>query len=163
METRRWLVPAFLSLALGSAPASRAAPGTAALKMAPSTITVPIEGTVSGQPESVRFTGTARISVQPTSIRIAGARRKVIVSIDLNGLTGKGLSTGATYSAATEANLTRSFAASDVIEVTFPFFRGNPADAQARTGIATFTLDYDVSTGALTAVKVSLAGTGLPG
>jgi hypothetical protein len=151
MKTPRWLIVAILSLSFGFAPAGPVP--------ASSTVSVPIAGTVSGLPESVVFSGKARITAKPTSIRIAGAKRKMVVSVDLNGVSGKGLSSGTTYLATAVGNLTRSFAASDVIEMTFPFFPGgSAAGAQARTAVATFTLEYDVSTGALTAAKASVAG-----
>jgi hypothetical protein len=150
MNTPRWLLFAILLLSFGFAPAG---PVPTA-----SSVSVPIAGTVSGLPESVVFSGKARITATPTSIRIAGAKRRMVVSVDLNGVSGRGLSSGTTYLATAVANLTRSFAASDVIEVTFPFFPGgSAAGAQARTAVATFTLEYDVSTGALTAANASVA------
>jgi hypothetical protein len=151
MNTPRWLVVAILSLSSGFALFARAV-------AAADTLTVPIAGTAFGLPESVYFSGTAKLSVKPTSIRLPGAKRRLVVSIDLHGISGRGLSTGATYLATAEANLTRPFGPSDVVELTFPFaVAGSPATAVGRTAVAIFNFTYDPSTGALTAATASVA------
>ena len=151
MNTRRWLVVAILSLSSGLALAVRSAATV-------TTLTVPVAGIVSGVPESVSFSGTAQVSAQPTSIRIPGGHRKFVVSVDLQGVSGRGLTTGATYLAGAQPNLTRPFGPSDVVELTFPFApAGTPATAVVRTAVVTFNLAYDASTGTLIAATASLA------
>ncbi len=170
MKTRRTLsTPAFLT-ALALASAGLVAAGALAQTavtptplVATSTI-VAISGTVTGLPESVYFTGPVQVSTRPAPGRIAGAQAHVVVSIDLRNISGRGQSTGTTYLTSGQANLTRLFVASDAIEVTFPFFRSGTAadDPSTRTGLASFNLSYDVTTGALTTATASIAAPNLP-
>jgi hypothetical protein len=169
MKTRRTLsTPGFLTiLVLASAGlvAAGALAQTAATPnpLVPTSTVVAISGTVSGLPESVYFTGPVQVSTRPAPGRIAGATAHVVVSIDLRNISGRGLSTGTTYLTSGQANLTRLFVASDVIEVTFPFFRtGTAGNPSTRTGLASFNLSYDVTTGALTAASASITATNLP-
>jgi hypothetical protein len=148
MKTRRLLVPAILSLSFGFAPALTA--------LTPTTVTVPIAGTVFGLPESVFFSGTAQISVRPAEDDAPGARPRMVISIDLGALSGRGLSTGSSYVAGGQINLTRRLGHGDVIEATFPFFlQGSGPTAAGRTAVASFSFDYDVATGALTSARAS--------
>src|SRR2546423_10989203 len=87
MNTPRWVVSAVFLLSF--APSLRA--------LAPSSVAIPIAGTVFGLPESVFFSGTAKITVRPAESEAPGAAPRMIVSIDLGDLTGKGLSTGNVY------------------------------------------------------------------
>src|SRR5256885_3227917 len=112
MNTRHWIVPAVLLVSF--APSLRA--------LAPSTVAIPIAGTVFGLPESVFFSGTARITVRPAVSDIPGAGPRMIVSIDLGDLTGKGLSSGNVYLTGGLVNLTRRLVPGDVIQATIPFF-----------------------------------------
>ena len=169
MKTRRTLSTlAFLtalvlaSVGLVSA-AALAQTATAPNPLVPTTTVIAVSGTVTGSPESVFFTGPVQVETRPAAGRIAGARARVVVSIDLRQLSGRGLSTGATYVSSGQANLTRAFAASDLIELSFPFFpRGAAPDSPARTGVATFVLAYDVTTGALKAAVATVAAPSLP-
>jgi hypothetical protein len=150
MNPRRWLVPAILSLSFGLAPSLNA--------LAPSTVTVPIAGTVFGLPESVFFSGRAQITVRPAEDDAPGAAPRMIVSLDLGDLTGKGLSTGNVYVTGGLINLTRRLVRGDVIQATIPFFvRGAGPTARGRTAVASFSFDYDVTTGALTSARAALA------
>jgi hypothetical protein len=169
MKTRRTLsTPAFLtalvpaSIGLVSA-AALAQSAVARNSLVPTSTVVDISGTVTGSPESVVFTGPVEVSTRPASGRIAGARAHVVVTIDLRQLSGRGLSTGTTYVSPGQANLTRVFGPSDLIEVTFPFFpSGGPPGSPVRTGVLTFALAYDVTTGALTAAVATVAAPNLP-
>jgi hypothetical protein len=141
MNTRRWLVTAILFLSF--------APPSSAL--GPSSVDVPIAGTVFGLPESVFFSGTAQITVRPDAPRM-------VVSIDLGDLVGKGLSTGKVYVTGGLINLTRRLVRGDAIQATIPFFvRGAGPAARGRTAVASFSFDYDITTGALTSAKAALA------
>jgi hypothetical protein len=148
MNTRRWFVAAILFLA--SAPALRA--------HAPGTVEIPIAGTVFGLPESVFFSGTAQITVRPAEDDAPGAAPRMIVSIDLGDLNGRGLSTGKVYVTGGLIRLTRRLVRGDVIQATVPFFvRGAaPADG-GRTAVASFSFDYDITTGSLTSARAALA------
>jgi len=148
MTTRRWFVAAIFVLAL--APALRA--------LAPSTVSIPIAGTVFGLPESVFFSGTAQITVRPAESDVPGTAPRMIVSIDLGDLTGKGLSTGNVYVTGGLINLTRRLVPGDVIQATIPFFvRGAAPTARGRTAVASFSFDYDITTGALTSARGAFA------
>jgi len=148
MNPRRWLVPAMLLLSF--APASRA--------LDPSTVSVPIAGTVFGLPESVFFSGTAEITVRPAESEVPGAAPRMVVSVDLGDLTGTGVSTGNVYVTSGLIHLTRRLVKGDVIQATVPFFvRGSAPTARGRTAVASFSFDYDVTTGALTSARASLA------
>jgi len=150
MNTRRWLIPSLFSLLFTLAPAFAA--------LAPGTVSIPIAGTVFGLPESVFFSGTARITVRPAHDDATGAAPRMIVSIDLGVLTGKGLSTGNVYVTGGLINLTRRLVPGDVIEATVPFFvSGAGPTATGRTVIASFSFDYDIGTGALTSARAALA------
>jgi hypothetical protein len=153
MKTARWVVPAILSLSF--APAVDA--------QAPSSMIVPINGTVSGLPESVSFSGSAHVTVRPAPDSAPGPMFRVAVSIELGHITGRGSSTGTIYVLSGQADLTRRFAATDMVQVTFPFSaRGAAATAGARTALATFAFTFDVNTGSLVAAKASLDAPGLP-
>jgi hypothetical protein len=150
MNTRSLVVAAVVSFSFASAPA--------VLAQAATSTAVPVAGTVFGLPESVYFSGTAHIAVRPAADTVPGAPPRLVVSLDLGDVTGRGLSTGATYVVNGQANLTRRFARVDTVQLTFPFFvQGSEPTARARTAVATFTLSYDAATGALTAAKAFLA------
>jgi len=148
MNTRRWLVPAILFLSF--APAAKA--------LHPTTVSVPIAGTVFGLPESVFFSGTAEITVRPAESDVPGTVPRVVVAIDLGDLVGKGLSTGDVYVTGGLIRLTRSLVKGDVIHATIPFFvRGSGPTAKGRTAVASFSFDYDITTGALTSARAAIA------
>jgi hypothetical protein len=148
MNTRRWLVPAILFLSF--APPSRA--------LDPSTVAVPIAGTVFGLPESVFFSGTAQITVRPAESDVPGTAPRMVVSIDLGDLVGTGLATGDVYLTGGLIKLTRRLVRGDVMHATIPFFvRGSGPTARGRTAVASFSFDYDITTGALTSASAALA------
>jgi len=148
MNTRRWLIPAILFLSF--APASKA--------LKPSTVAIPIAGTVFGLPESVFFSGTAEITVRSAETDVPGGSARMVISIDLGDVTGTGLSTGDVYVTGGLVRLTRRWVKGDVIRATIPFFvKGSAPTARGRTAVATFSFDYDVTTGALTSANAALA------
>ena len=150
METRRpslargalCLLVAMLGGLLGGATAALAA----------SSVAIPISGTVDGVPESVSVTGLARITstLVKTDARFHHPPR-VILGFDLHNVSGTGVSTGARYVTRSRDEMLRRLVASDVVEITFPL-QPNVAKAftAARAGLASFTLSFDVNTGALT-------------
>jgi hypothetical protein len=169
MKTRRTLsTPAFLTvlvLASVGLVSARTFAQTAAAPnpLVPTSTSVAVSGTVTGAPESVYFTGPVQLITRPAAARIAGGMAHVVVSIDLRQLSGRGVSTGATYVSSGQANLTRVFGASDQIELTFPFIASGVASgSRVRTGVATFSLTYDVTTGALTSAAATISTPNLP-
>jgi hypothetical protein len=148
MNTRRWLVPAILFLSFASASSA----------LDPSSVAVPIAGTVFGLPESVFFSGTAQITVRPAESDVPGTGPRMVVSIDLDEVVGRGLSTGNVYVTGGLIKLTRRLVRGDVIRATIPFFvRGSAPTARGRTAVASFSFDYDITTGALTSANAALA------
>ena len=124
--------------------------GTSAL--ADSTVAIAMSGTVDGSPESVYVSGLAQI----TSTFVKADPKfnhpaRVILAIDLHNVTGKGLSTGASYVIANQDELLRRLVASDLVEITFPLYPNRAEGFRAaRSGVASFKLSFDVATGALT-------------
>jgi hypothetical protein len=154
MKTRRWLTLAVLSISFGFAPTLAA--------LTPTSMTVPIAGVVFGLPESVLLSGTAQINVRPALADLPAAQNRAVISIDLSDVTGRGMSTGATYVAGTQINLTRQLVGADTIRVTIPFsLAGSAATAVTRTAVATFQFKYDVLTGALTSATASFVAPAL--
>src|SRR5437667_76769 len=105
-----------------------------------------------GAPERVYVSGVAQIT---SRLMKTGAKfnhpRSVMLSIDLHSVSGQGLSTGATYVTESQEEVLRPLVASDQVEITFPLYsEGLGGLTSARAGLASFTLTFDVGTGALT-------------
>lgn len=118
---------------------------------------VRISGIVDGRPESVTFAGTAqiqsRLALDPENSR----RSKILLQIDLSGVTGVGSSTLASYVVRAQEVVTRALAPSDVIELTFAFHASSTrAVGSSRTGLATFALSFDTATGAVTGARAKI-------
>lgn len=123
----------------------------------PTTLIIPVAGTVVDGPEDVYVAGVARITSTLLAQRIPG-RPRVLLSIDLLAVSGQGLSTGKTYVSTGEANLTRLLVPSDLVEVTFALVpSGSGGILSARTALASFTLNFDLTSGALTTASGTLA------
>ena len=124
--------------------------------------TVPIKGIVSGSPESVSFSGYAKVSSRQAADPDFN-RPRLVLTIDLRGVSGVGSSTGASYAISGPELIQRPVAASHAVEITFPFKSSRSATAAtARTGVATFALDFDVATGALTAASGNVSSPNFP-
>jgi len=150
METRRPLLTRgalyLLVAMLGGVLAAPAGARTA------SSVAIPISGTVDGLPEGVTVSGLARITstLVKTDAKFHHPPR-VILDFDLHHVSGTGISTGTHYVTRSRDELLRPLVASDVIEVTFPLQPSGPKGfTAARAGLASFTLSFDVNTGALT-------------
>jgi hypothetical protein len=122
-------------------------------------VTMQVSGTASalqsGLAETVTFSGplvvTATVATDPT------LGPSVVVSIDGRGIKGIGSKTGTVYLNECEANLTRPFAATDVISTTFAYFEDAPGSyLKAKTGLLTLNLTYNTVTRALTKVTGSV-------
>jgi len=118
---------------------------------------VPIKGIVSGQPESVSFSGQAQI--QSRLVRDPDFNKpSLLLTIDLGGVPGVGSSTKAKYVIPSQENVQRPLAPSHRVEITFPFMRsGNTNMTSVRSGVASFALDFDVNTGAITGATANVA------
>jgi hypothetical protein len=119
---------------------------------------VAIRGVVSGSPESVNFAGQAKVSS-----RLAPDpdffKPRLVLSIDLSGVGGVGAMSGAKYVISGPELVQRSVAQSHTIEITFPF-RSSGADP--RSGVASFVIDFDVNTGAVTGASGNVSSPNFP-
>src|SRR3989442_917643 len=132
--------------------------------LADSSVAVAIFGTVDGAPEGVYVSGVAQIT---SKVMKVGPKfnhpRSVMLSIDLHNVSGQGLSTGATYVITGQDEVLRQLVASDLVEITFPLYPDEPGGfTSARAGLASFTLTFDVSTGALTGGTATVSTPYLP-
>lgn len=140
-------------------------PAAPAFAQATSTFTVQAQGRVgsttqvaatAASPETVSFSGSIRI-ISTVVLDPAGGPPTAVVSIDARQVSGKGLTTGTIYSNSGQANLTRRFAASDLIKTTVAFYPSGPGGfLKARTALVTVNLTYNTTTRALTAVSASI-------
>lgn len=126
-----------------------------ALALAQETL-VPVVGVISGSPESVTFNGNAvvksRLAPDPDF-----NRPRLVLTFDLTSVAGVGSTSGAQYVIFGPEFAQREMAASHALEFTFPFKSTKSSSAvTARTGVASFVLDFDVNTGALTAAQGSV-------
>jgi hypothetical protein len=166
MNTHRALFAAVLCLAGAPALAqvSAAKLGEASLFSAPAPASerlVPIKGVVSGSPESVTFTGNAKVSSRYAPDPDFN-RPRLVLTIDLTSVSGVG-SSGAKYVVYGPELVGRQIAASHSVEITFPFRNAkSPTAATPRTGVASFALDFDVNTGALTGASGNVSSPNFP-
>ena len=120
------------------------------------TTLVPIRGSVTGSPETVVFSGAARVES-----RLAKdpdfSRPKLVIYIDLSGVSGVGSLTKKQYVIQGSEILQRRLSGSQQVEFTFPFVeRGSPTSV--RSGVAAFALNVDTKTGAVTSAGGTLTG-----
>jgi hypothetical protein len=118
---------------------------------------VSIGGVVGGEPESVVFSGQAQIRSKLVPDPDFG-KPSLLVIIDLSSVSGVGWSTNAAYVISSQEIVQRRLAGSHRLEITFPFMKSGATDiASARSGVASFALDVDVNTGAVTNATASVA------
>jgi len=118
---------------------------------------VPIQGTVNGPPESVVFSGQARVSSRLAPDPDFNAPR-LMLTIDLSGVSGVGSSTRAKYVISGTETVQRRLAFSHLVEIMFPFSKSNTAGASSeRSGVASFMLSFDLNTGAVTTATAAVA------
>src|SRR5262245_40566521 len=164
MKRRAFFGPAALLLAglAGGAPAAHAAdtavPITgivsgraegvsfSAQPLASSAQAVSAQAAIASGPESVSFSGQALISSRLVPDPDFG-RPSLLLKIDLSGLSGVGASTRARYVVSSKELVQRRLAGSHVVVVNFPFTDGAGA---AQSAVASFALDFDLNTGAVT-------------
>jgi hypothetical protein len=121
------------------------------------TTMLPIAGTVDGLPESVSLAGSIRIvntmiidPILPTPLER--------LSLTLVKVGGVGLTSGAKYVATGENTIVRPLAATDQLEMTFPFYRSTPdGRMSARAAMATISLTFNLTTGAVSAAKATFS------
>ena len=132
---------------------------------APTVAFIPASGIVTGQPESVKFSGQVQVSselvLDTSKFNVPPA---VILTFDLSKVSGTGSSTEARYTAGGNGtSVYRPLVSNDTVEITFPFSRGTTMSmSSARSGVATFALSFDMSTGAITKGTANIAGPRFP-
>jgi hypothetical protein len=147
LKRRALFAPVLITAALAGAPAPAAAQAGGTL--------VPVAGIVSGSPESVSFSGQARVQSRLVPDPDFG-RPSLLLTIDLSSVSGVGTSTKAVYSVATQELVQRRLAGTHVVTITFPFSKTSGATV-VRSAVASFNLDFDVNTGAVTNASGNVA------
>jgi hypothetical protein len=123
-----------------------------------SSATVAVSGTVSGGTESVALSGKATIESRVVWSELNTIEpAAVTLNIDLSGISGTGKTTKAKYVTTAQEIALRRLSATDLVDVSFPFYiSGTGGFPSARTGLAKFSLLYDVNTGVLKSASGSL-------
>jgi len=165
MKMRRLLVtPVVLSFFVAVLAGLAWWAGAPASAATTNTVLIPVSGTVTGLPENVAFSGQARVSSGLVLDPKFGTPPGVILIIDLSNVSGTGSSTGAKYVAGgSGTDVRRPLVSTDVVEITFPFSQGTTMSmSSARSGVASFTLSFDVNTGAITKGTATVAAPNFP-
>jgi len=153
MKTNRLLFVSFLLplfVAAAGALVLRGAPASAEFTTAVSSALVTMKGTVTGSPENVAFSGQAKIASKMVTDPDFNSVPAVVLTIDLSNLTGVGSVTGNKYVTSNQEILTRRLAATDLIQINFPFIPSGGSATSARVGVASFHLGFNVNSGILT-------------
>ena len=116
-----------------------------------------LKGVVSGAPESVSFSGQAQLVASVVTDPDFGSWPKVVLFIDLGGVTGMGSQTRTKYLIADQKVLTRVLAATDTVQATFPFYPSGGSPLSPRVGQASFTLSFDVNSLTLTGASGAIS------
>ena len=150
MQIRRLLCAVVLALLVGSIGGlvGGSSPALAVVSIASSgTTTIPYAGTVRGAPEPVFLLGFVQIDMVVVNEPDFGTPPVVRLSIDFSNVSGVGVKTGTKYVTSGGQDLIRPLVATDVVDVTFAI---HPSSAggftRARSALASFTLQYNVST-----------------
>jgi hypothetical protein len=125
-------------------------------------VTIPISGVVDGGTESVSLSGRLLLVSTPvTDVTLTSPRTRLAVT--MVGVAGVGLTSGTKYVATGEDRLLRRMAASDHIDVLFPFYRASDGPSSARSATASITLGFDLVTGSVTRATATIVSPKLPG
>jgi hypothetical protein len=143
------------ALWVGEAPAQTATTTTSVQRAWNSSL-VSVRGIVSGSPESVSFSGSAKVGTRLAPDPDFGSP-SLILSIDLSGVSGVGSSSGAKYVISGPEIVQKRHAAVQDIEITFPFVKSGMTGMSARSGVASFGLTVDLTTGAVTSASGSIS------
>jgi len=127
-----------------------------ATKTTATALRVAITGTVSGLPESVSFSGIAHLNANVVTDPDFGAVPTVVLSIDLDKITGIGSSTGKRYVGTSQETLNRRLSAADSVQFTFPFVASGGNAMSPRVGMVSFNLSYNVDTMVLTGATAQI-------
>jgi hypothetical protein len=116
-----------------------------------------LSGTLPGGSEAVTCAGPVKITAMV--VKDPSMLPNSIVSLDTRSLTCTGAKTGARYLNSGQATLTRLLGPTDQVQTAISLYPNTPTGfMQARTGLATFNLSYNVTTGSLVGVSGTLTG-----
>jgi hypothetical protein len=118
---------------------------------------VSVKGALIGTPENVNFSGQAQVKANVVTDPDFGSQPTVVLSIDMSNVTGVGASTGKKYVVSAQETLNRRLNATDLVQVTFPFYASGGSPLASRVGSASFSLGYNVSTLKLTGASGQIA------
>ena len=154
-RVRRSLCAAMLVAGWYTTPTSAAAMHTTMVAIgSPS---APLAAAARGSGERVVFTGRAKVKSRLARDPDFG-ESKLLLFIDMRAVSGVGAWSGARYVIPSQAILIRSLAVSHQVELTFPFAKKATAPLSVtRTGVASFALQVDINTGAVTAASGTAA------
>jgi hypothetical protein len=162
MKTRRPLFAVVLSLLVGiiGSLVGGSRPALAVVSIVSAgTTTIPYGGMVRGAPEPVFLVGFVQIDMVVVEDLDFGTPPSVRLSIDFSNVNGVGLKSGMKYVTSGGQDLIRPLVATDVVDVTFAILPavGIAGFTRARPALASFTLNYNVSTGAFASGTASPA------
>jgi hypothetical protein len=113
---------------------------------------VPLSGLVTAPPETVVFQGNAKVNSRLAPDPDFG-NPQLVLTIDVSGLSGSGSATREPYQVFGPEIIQRRLAATQTVEITFPFKAANADQFTTFTGIASFALDFDMATGDITRAR----------
>jgi hypothetical protein len=111
---------------------------------------VALNGFVTAPPETVKFQGNARVNSRLAPDPDFG-NPQLVLTIDITGVSGTGSATNRQYVAYGPEIIQRRLAATQTVEITFPFTAND--GATTFTGVASLDLDFDLATGNITKAK----------
>ncbi len=128
-----------------------------AVTTATTSVAVAVQGTASAPSESVSFSGQANLVAQVgTDPNLPAAPAVVVLWVDLSGVTGVGASSNKKYVTTDRYIVNRPLAATDLVQLSFPFYLSGGNPQAASVGMTTFNLSYNTSTLQLTAATGSI-------
>jgi hypothetical protein len=107
-------------------------------------LVIPLAGSGKGPAGDVSLSGEARIGTNVTKAEEFGDPPSVVVSIHLQGITGKDPS-GKKYQASGDGEVVRPLVGSDTVEILFSVYPAgsDASSSEARPAAATFKLRLD--------------------
>jgi hypothetical protein len=149
-------------LAAGSSPCALGAPIDGGV----STISLPIKGIVDGLPERIDVSGKVAIQSTISLDPVFFTPATVMLRIRFVNVTGKGMTTGLTYTTgANEDQMIRPLptVSDEFIQVNFPLWVIKNGMFSARPGLASLTLKFSKTTGEIMGGAASVSTPPDPG
>jgi len=148
-----WALCVALLVAGGYATPASAADAMHTTMVAIGSPAAPLAAAARGSGERIVFTGRAKVKSRLARDPDFG-ESKLLLFIDMRAVSGVGSSSGARYVIPSQAILLRPLTVSHQVELTFPFAtKGTAPLSVTRTGVASFALQVDINTGAVTAAS----------